>query len=207
MKEKTHETSLPEGYVEALKINAKDIKFGIIFNLIAGGVMVIVILLSAVLLLIGGKTEFEIIGVTPFVIFFACYFAYIILHELLHGIVYKLTTGEKLRFGLSWSCAFCGVPDVYVYRSVSIIACAAPFVVLSLLLIPLYALLYFVDPLFFLLCAVLLGSHLGGCCGDLYVIGLLLFRYKDKRALIRDTGPVQTFFIPSDKNSKNGADA
>lgn len=43
-------------------------------------------------------------------------FVYLVLHELVHGIVYKLMTREKLTFGISFSCAYCGVPDVFVTK-------------------------------------------------------------------------------------------
>ena len=36
---------------------------------------------------------------------------YIILHELTHGAAYKILTHEKLTFGITLTCAFCGVPE------------------------------------------------------------------------------------------------
>ncbi|MBR5044032.1 MAG: hypothetical protein IKX66_01680, partial [Clostridia bacterium] len=44
---------------------------------------------------------------------------------------------------------------------------------------------------------VLFAFHFGGCVGDLYDTVLLLFRLKGK-LLMRDTGPMQTFYILSD---------
>jgi hypothetical protein len=131
-------------------------------------------------------------------VFLVIMFAYIVLHELVHGAAYKKMTGEKLTFGMSWSCAFCGVPHIYVYRNASLFAVLAPFTVFTLIFIPLTVVLYFVNPIFYIFSALLLGFHLGGCSGDLYVTYLLLFKYKDKRTLIRDLGPDQYFYIPDE---------
>ncbi|MCQ2122483.1 MAG: DUF3267 domain-containing protein, partial [Fibrobacter sp.] len=57
---------------------------------------------------------------------------YIVLHELVHGAVYKLLTGQKLTFGFKASVAYCGVPDIYVYRRTALAALLAPFVVFDI---------------------------------------------------------------------------
>ena len=119
-----------------------------------------------------------------------------VLHELIHGAAYKKLTGEKLTFGMSWSCAFCGVPNIFTYKRCALISVLAPFVIFSLIFIPLTVALYFVDTHYYLLSALLLGLHLGGCCGDLYVSLLLLFKFKNKKLLMRDTGPEQFFYLP-----------
>ena len=122
-------------------------------------------------------------------------FLYIILHELVHGIVYKALTKQKLTFGLTWSCAFCGVPNIYCYRKTALYALAAPLTVFSIILIPLTVYLYFVNPVYYLMSAFILGLHLGGCCGDMYMMWLLLARFKSNKTLIKDTGPAQTIYI------------
>ena len=58
-------------------------------------------------------------------------FVYLVLHELVHGIVYKLMTREKLTFGISFSCAYCGVPDVFVTKKTALSALVAPFAVFT----------------------------------------------------------------------------
>ena len=44
--------------------------------------------------------------------------------------------------------------------------------------------------------------HVGGCVGDLWVTYYLLFKYRDKKMIVNDTGPKQTFYIEgsSDEN-------
>ena len=200
-KTKNFEKELPSGYKQALYINAKDAKFGIIFNLIALVVLVAVIVLAVISLHAFGRTVPNFLETEPlqslilYGVFIAVTIAYIVLHELVHGIAYKALTGEKLTFGMSWSCAFCGVPHIYTYRKTALISVIAPFAVFTLLFIPILILLYFVSPLYYLLIAVVFGLHLGGCSGDLYVLYLLTAKFKDKKTLMRDTGPEQFFYV------------
>jgi len=201
-KEQSFEKELPSGYNQARHINAKDTKFGIICNLIALGVLAIVMAAAIFSLRLGGKQISDIFSVEPsrfftaYIVFFASMIAYIILHELVHGIAYKALTGEKLKFGISWSCAFCGVPHIYTYRKTAIISTVSPFAIFTLVLIPISAVLYFTSTLYFLITAFIFGLHLGGCSGDLYVLYLLTSKYKDKKVLVRDTGPEQFFYVP-----------
>ena len=204
LKEQNFERELPSGYRQALYINAKNAKLGIIFNLIALVVLVVVMALAVFLLSISGRLSFEIERsqlIVVYLIFFALMFGYIVLHELVHGIAYKAMTGEKLTFGISWSCAFCGVPNIFTYRRTAIISVISPFAVFTLLFIPILVLLYFVSPLYYLMLAFIFGLHVGGCSGDLYVLYLLVVKFKDPRTLMRDTGPEQFFYVPDEKNS------
>lgn len=195
------EKVLPHGYRQALYINAKNAKFGIILNLIALAVLVVVIALAVISLRVFGKEVPNFLEMEPlqllstYVVFIALMSAYVVLHELVHGIAYKAQTGEKLTFGVSWSCAFCGVPHIYTYRKTALIAVVAPFAVFTLLFIPILILLYFVNPLYYMIMAVVFGLHLGGCSGDLYVLYLLTKKFKDKNTLMRDTGPEQFFYV------------
>ncbi len=127
-------------------------------------------------------------------VFCAALLAYVILHELVHGAAYKILTKQKLTFGLTLTVAYCGVPDIYVYRKASLIALLAPFVLFTVL----FAVLLFFMPTAVDKClmAFLLGVHVGGCVGDLYGAALYVFRFRDPETLMRDTGPAQTFYLP-----------
>ena len=202
MKEKNFERALPAGYKQALYINAKDIKLGIILNLIALAVLGIVMAAAIASLGFADKLSLEAFAIDPlkllvaYFVLFASMILYTVLHELVHGVVYKTLTGEKLTFGISWSCAFCGVPHIFVYRRSSIISVIAPFTLFTLLFIPLLIILYFVSPLYYLIVAFIFGLHLGGCSGDLYIFYLLTTKFKNDKTLIRDTGPEQYFYVP-----------
>ena len=201
MKNKNFERDIPEGYKPVKYINAKDAKFGIIFNLIAL-VVLVAVMAVAIPPLASNPLLDEGVDLTELSIsmwaFVLATVVYMILHELTHGIPYKKLTGEKLTFGMSWSCAFCGVPHIYVYRKTALIAVLAPFTVFTLIFIPLTVALYFVNPIYYIFSALMSGLHLGGCSGDLYVTYLLLFKYKDEKTLMRDTGPEQYFYVPAE---------
>ncbi len=205
-KEQNFEKQLPVGYKLALHFNAKSAKFGIILNLIAVVALVVVMAIAVLVLHFAGKLSVDILaGGYPQLLIatFAMVVAmvvYVVLHELVHGIAYKLTTGEKLTFGLAWSCAFCGVPHIFTYRKTAIISVISPFVLFTFVFIPLLVLTYCASPLYFLVTAFVFGLHLGGCSGDLYVLYLLTARFKDKKTLMRDTGPEQFFYVPDSEN-------
>lgn len=194
---KYFERELPEGYRAVRTIDAKSTKVGLIFSLVSL-IPIIGCLVGAYFLM--GKPPLYIEDISAGIyfayifVFLICLIAYIVLHELVHGAVYKFFTREKLTFGLTLTVAFCGVPNIYVYRKPALAAVLAPFVVF----LPVFLTLCFVLPtaLMKMLASFMLGMHLGGCCGDLWVSGLLIFRLRDNRTLINDTGPKQTFCVP-----------
>lgn len=197
-KGKCFESELPEGYRIVKTIDAKSKKVGIVLNIIAF-IPILVCLIVAYLtigkdaLIMAYETVDPLVSIIGLIVFIVVMISYIILHELVHGAVYKFFTHEKLTFGLTLTVAFCGVPNIYVYRKPAFFAVIAPFVVF----LPIFLSLCFVLPtLFKIIAAFMLGLHIGGCSGDLWVSGLLLFKLRDNRTLINDTGPKQTFYIP-----------
>ena len=201
---RTFERGLPEGYREVFHFNAKSIKVGIIFNLIALAVLIAVMAVGRWIYIAAGEPapRISLEGILRSVAmlgFIAAMVLYIVLHELVHGFCYKRMTGERLTFGISWSCAFCGVPNIYTYRKTSIIAASAPLILFTVLLVPMCAALMYVHPYLYMLGLFLFGLHLGGCSGDFYFVWILLFKYKNPDALMRDTGPEQFIFLPDSK--------
>ena len=198
------ERELPEGYRQVKHINAKDVKMGLLLNGIAFAILlvgetiaVIPLIISAVISILNGSFTMNIDPISTLialVVFLVAMLVYVVLHELVHGIAYKCLTGEKLTFGLHWSCAYCGVPNIYTYRRTALISLVAPLIVFTVILIPVTVFLYFVDPLYYFLSVCLLCCHLGGCSGDIYCTLLFLFKFRDKRILMRDTGPEQFIY-------------
>lgn len=196
-KGKYFESELPKGYRTVKTIDAKEKKVGIVLNLIA--LIPLIISLVAAYFAMGkpvftvdaeNALEYSICILAWLIILII----YMILHELVHGAVYKFFTREKLTFGLTFTVAFCGVPQIYVYRKPALAAVLAPFVVF----LPIFLTLCFVlpTPLMKMIAAFMLGMHIGGCSGDLWVSGLLIFKLRDNKTLINDTGPKQTFCVP-----------
>ena len=193
MTRRSFEEALPEGYVPRLTVDCQSKKLGILMNLTALAIMVV--LFVVFWRLIQPWDAFlaaPLLSLLKLVVFTMAVTAYIVLHELLHGAAYKLLTGHKLTFGLTWSAAYCGVPDIFVYRSAALIALLTPFVVFTIVF--LLAVLLIADPVSRCMAAFLLVTHIGGCVGDLYDTGLYLFRFRDPATLMQDTGPKQTFY-------------
>lgn len=201
MKAVTHFDELPQGYREVYHLNAKSAKWSIIFTL-GSLVMALAVILPCVLAVdYGGVLSWSSYGTAiALIVLCVCIIAYIVLHELVHGIAYKAITGSKLTFGITLTVAFCGVPNIYVTRKTALIALLAPFTVFSVLFVALAVWLYFIGSVYYAVVIVLLGLHFGGCVGDLYTAILLFTKYRDSRLLMRDTGPEQMFYLPEDNS-------
>ena len=204
---KNYEKELPRGYVEAKVIDVKDNKFGIIMNVVAIAVLIITISITWFALFAQYDESFgEILlnrilvfdaltTLLRVVIFMVALIAYIVLHELTHGAVYKILTKQKLTFGITFTAAYCGVPNIYVYRTTALLSLLAPFCLfLPVFVLPMFFLNNYLDILLF---AFMLGMHVGGCSGDLYDTFLYLFKYRDPSTLMRDFGPKQIFYVKS----------
>ena len=190
MKSDNFERTLPEGYHEAYAIDATSGKFSIWLNVVAMALMVVIAVPLAVI--ISGMGEIHI-NSTFLLILCGLLIVYTILHELTHGIAYKLMTGEKLTFGLTLTVAYCGVPKIFVYRKAAMIALLAPFTVYSILFIALIIALP--DLTMKLAVALIFAIHFGGCAGDLYDTFIYLTKFRDPTTLMQDTGPKQTFYV------------
>ncbi len=189
------EETLPEGYTEAFVVDANDKKSSLkirIASLIVTVVLINVFFFAYVLPRISEFKDGFGFTVLKIVCFIISYILYIILHELTHGAVYKIFTKKKLSFDFKPSAASCGVPDIYVYRITSLFSLFAPLTLFSII----FAVLFFVisDPLSKALILLLFTLHISGCSGDIYSIGLFLFRFKDQKTLRKDTGPKQIYY-------------
>lgn len=191
---KNFEFELPEGYKEVKVIDAKDKKTSIIFALLTTVIaFALIAIFEFIIIKINGIDDINESLLLALFIYLIAYVVYIVLHELTHGLAYKLLTKQKLTFGLTLTVAYCGVPNIYVYRKASMIAMLAPFVVFTFVLgIPM---LFVKSFAIFTLFNLLFSCHLAGCVGDIYGTLVFLFKVRDKNALVKDTGPKQTFYI------------
>ena len=135
-KEKDFYRELPAGYREDKVVDAKNKKFAVLMNLAAAVIMIAVYVITD--FIFSGRITLVDLGknaneedllkwylssvLLPLGIFVVASFAYIILHELTHGVAYKALTGEKLTFGFTKTVAYCGVPNIYVGKKTSLIA-------------------------------------------------------------------------------------
>lgn len=188
--EKNFEKELPAGYREVYSIDAENNKIGLLMNGAALVLTAAIIALSV--LVIRPRDFFGNYSLARNIILVVGIFAYLVLHELTHGLAYKCLTGQKLCFGISLTVAYCGVPDIYVYRRTALIALLAPFVVFGIVFLTGALALHDAWDKFYAM--LMFALHFGGCVGDLYDTALYLFRFRDPATLMRDTGPMQTFY-------------
>ncbi|MCB9498853.1 MAG: DUF3267 domain-containing protein [Bacillales bacterium] len=186
---------LPEGYEKIFEVDAKKTKTAVLMNVFA---LVLTIIMAAILILIVFKNNFHIVIGTDLLIIMLVLLVslvlYMVLHELTHGILYKIMTKEKLKFGLTFSCAYCGVPNLYVDKKTALLALLAPFTVFSIVfLVPLIVFATTGNDLMSLFFILMFSIHFGGCIGDLYDTYLLLFKFKGE-IYVKDDGAKQEFF-------------
>lgn len=184
---------LPQGFAESYCINAKKTSVGVILNVAA---LFLALVVGVVCCLakfgFGFAFEFDYSLLLAGVVLLASYIAYLIVHELTHGAAYKLLTKQKLRFGLTLTVAFCGLKEGFVNKKVSLIATLAPFVLHSIWMI--IAIIFVPVGVWALMLILLFALHFGGCIGDLWVTCILLFKYRKKKVLVNDDGPCQRFY-------------
>jgi hypothetical protein len=187
---------LPEGFIEDYTIDAKKRSTAISLNLVGFVLAVVVILICYVIKFdtypsTDGLNGFEV----PLVllVFAVSVVIYMVLHELTHGLVYKLLTKQKLTFGFTVSCAYCGLKQGFVNKKTAIIAMLAPFVIHGIWMLLLIALLP--ANIWVAMLVILFGSHFGGCIGDLYDAIILIVKYHNKQVLLSDIGPKQIFYV------------
>ncbi len=192
MEHQTFERVIPEGYKEVYHIDAANKKTGLLLTL--GSLLIAAGLIFFFFMTIDYSSIALRYLMKYYLVFLGSMIAYIILHELTHGAVYKALTKEKLRFGITWSAAFCGVPDIYTYRDTALKSLVAPLALFSVLLIPLLIWLHRIDAGWYLVAGVIFSLHISGCIGDLYMTALFLTKFKDPATLMRDTGPEQWIY-------------
>jgi hypothetical protein len=193
---KNYETKLPDGYQPVYQIDAKDRKIICILNIVSLLLFAAVAVpLFAWLKITTSKPLYELLdlGIFRYLVLIAIYIAYIFAHELTHGAAYYALTRQHLSFGTSLFIAYCGVPNIYVYRMPALIAVLAPFVTYSILFS--LGIILSVSFAWQVVWILALAVHVGGCVGDLWVAVILMFCFKGQsHLLVRDTGPKQTFY-------------
>ena len=186
---------VPDNYEIVKVIDAKNVKTMLLMNFVA--ILIAIPLISFFVKIVFRSIFNENLVLSEIIPYYFSFLLililYLIMHELTHGIFYKIFTHEKLTFGLTLTVAYCGVPKIYVKRIPALITTLAPFVVFSIVLgVPLF---FEIKPLIFLLISLLFSIHVSGCTGDLWVALILIFKYRGKKLLVNDTGPKQSFYV------------
>ena len=182
---------LPENYKLDKTIDMKKMSTNIFLNVL--NILFVIISLLILIPLKFKEIKIDNLIELSIVMFIALigFIIYIVLHELTHGLFYKIFTKQKLTFGVSLTYAYCGVPNIYVRKKEAIIACLSPLVIFSIIFL---TLIFILPPNYINLSIIILFSfHFGGCSGDIFLSLILLIKY-DKDTYIKDTGPTQYIY-------------
>ena len=184
--------TLPEDYKEICSVDLqKDKKTALLVNLIA--LILAAALVVPALFLVPISTLFDMSrGLGRYAIRFAVLLvlmiAYMVLHELVHGIAMKLCGTEKVKYGFTGMYAFAGSDDYYGKKAYIFIA-LAPVVLWGVVLAVVCPLVP--DDWFWVVYLIQI-TNISGAAGDLYVTAR--FSRFPKDILVRDYGVGMTVY-------------
>ena len=185
---------LPGDYVKAFQIDLKNNKKQF-FTVYALSFLILAVFLIPVCFfvpftaLLTGLAEGDFLPVMLRIAALAAgSLAYIVLHELVHGVFIRAFSGERAKYGFSLVFAF-AYSDFYFAKRPYLIIALAPVILWGIVL----AILTPVVPLsWFWVVYIIQLSNLSGAAGDLYVT-VRLWRLPHN-ALIKDTGTAMTVY-------------
>ncbi len=184
--------ALPEGYREILSIDLqKDKKLAVWVNILALIIAVIFAVPANLFISIGTLFDMSqglLLYLLRAVILLVGMVAYVILHELVHGIAMKLCGTKKIKYGFTGFYAFAGSDDYYDKKSYLTIA-LAPIVIWGIVLAVMNI---FVSSDWFWTVYFIQLVNLSGAAGDLYVT--FKFLRLPKNILIHDHGTGMTVY-------------
>ena len=178
--------TLPNGYKKAFKIDLKENK-KLYIGLNVASVIVMLAMLLPVLFIYSENIFTGNLLLPLFIILFSL--AYIVLHELIHGIFIRIFSGKWGNFGFKGTYAYAG-SDCYFNKKSYLIIALAPIVIWGIVL----AVLNIFMPMSYLwfVFYFVQTMNISGSVGDIYVTAKLLKESPD--ILIKDTGVDMTIF-------------
>ncbi len=184
--------SLPEDYGKILEIDLqKNKKLMLLVNGIALVIMLALAALGAYIVPINTFLNTDEAWYMPLIklaVMMGGYVAYIILHELVHGIFMKKFSGVKPKYGFTLMYAYAG-SEAYFNKKSYIIIALAPVVIWGAVLGVLCAVLP--QGWFWVAYFIQIGN-ISGAAGDFYVT--LKFLKLPKDILVNDTGVAMTVY-------------
>ena len=175
---------LPEGYAESFVIDMqRNKKELLIVNGAAIAVFALLFFIGNLIVPIRGVFSGEIFSLLLKVgVMIAAYIAYIILHELVHGLFMRFYGSTTVKYGFTGIYAFAASSEYYG-RDPYIVITLAPVVIWGVVLAVICAL---VPPSWFWVVYFILAGNFSGAAGDAYVT-FRLARSR-KTLLITDSG-------------------
>lgn len=193
VKKQYFESNLPSGYKKVLIIDGEDTKYMVLFSLVSCFLLIVLTLIIK-----PNKPNMDDANLLQLFEPLLLTLVYIVMHESVHAFVYKIVTKKKLTFGFNFIYAYCGIPNVYVYRIVGLISAMAPFLVFNIVFV--LAINCISNPIDRYQVLETFVLHIAGCVPDIYSSLLLLFKYRDKAILIKDEGTKQILYCKESSN-------
>lgn len=185
-----NQKTLPEDYKQIFEIDlVKNKKQMLFVNVMAAVVMIAMMIIGAAIVPLRHLFEGNyLISLIKVLALWAGYMAYIVLHELVHGVFMKHYSGVKPKYGFTLLYAYAGSTAYFNKKSYIIIA-LAPVVIWGIVLGVLCAAVpadWFWIPYF------IQAGNISGAAGDAYVTYKMLTFPKD--ILVNDTGVAMTVY-------------
>ena len=189
--------TLPIGYKEIYSVNLqRDKTAALVVNLIALVISILLIVPAHFLVPITTLFNMED-GLGNYIIRFltliVLMLAYLVLHELVHGIAMKICGTQKIKYGFTGVYAFAGSDDYYNKRAYIFIA-LAPVVLWGIVLA---VIIPFVSIAWFWVIYFIQVMNISGAAGDLFVT--VRFSRFPKDILVRDIGVGMTVYSQCEK--------
>ncbi len=188
---------LPDGYQPIRTIDLqKDRKKAVWVNLLSifiGAAMIVPALFVVPFNLYGFEDGARTLYFTRLIVVIVSLLAYLVLHELVHGVFIWLFSKRRARFGFTGLYAYAG-SDAYFKKSSYLIIALAPVVVWGVVLLLLNFLL---PPDWFWVIYLIQVANISGAAGDLYVT--VLFAGLPRNILVQDSGVAMTVYGPQSK--------
>lgn len=186
--------TLPSDYGEIYSLDLqKDKKTALIVNGVAIAVMLILFFIGNAVMPVSSLFEVEDefylhMSFIKLIVFLFAMIAYILLHELVHGITMKLFGAKTVKYGFTGLYAYAGC-DEYFAKMPYIIIALAPIVIWG-------AVLFIVNCLvpadWFWIVYIIQIMNISGAAGDLFVT--LKFSKYPKDILVKDIGVSMTVY-------------
>lgn len=119
---------------------------------------------------------------------------YIIIHEWIHGLFFKINLKKKVTYRFHGIAASAGVPGVYYQKVHFMLITIAPVLITTLIVTPL---LCVANDYWYFILAMLFSINLSASTGDLY--SFVKFIFVDRQVLVEDYGPGMNIFLPKKK--------
>lgn len=188
---------LPDGYRAIRRVDLqRDRKTAVwvnLFSLLLLAGMIVPALFAVPFDLFRLEDGRTIVYFARLLVLIAALLAYLVLHELVHGVLIWFFSGRMAHFGFSGLYAYAG-SEAYFKKGSYLTIALAPIVVWGLVLL---LLIFLVPPDWFWVVYLIQAFNVSGAAGDLYVT--VLFARLPKHILVQDTGTAMTVYAPQSK--------